>query len=994
MPSAAVAAAAAVAPALSPVTAEQFEVPAKALGVSGGTAAFYSVRYKENECPAGLRLDHWVGKDLARARDELEFYDTAQAVQAGLDAEGRTKNGGSWRLLRWTFDYGGVITMPCDLSGKQEKRELLLIRNLYSGVSSLRLLDVKLGAKTAVGGWRGKGHIGAMVNQRVDAQTNTNVEGYRAEGFDGMPDGLASWIDASTQSAFVPDSPKKKMMRRKLQCLTAEVFFQWWLHLVPDAVIPGDRQAAAETAAVAMRSCASQLVELAADAVALPVPQQWIGSSVGLGYDKLSRPPRDAEHAKAEVSVFDWGRSELLTPAAWSALPRDKRDERSDHWQAWVAAVKRLSFEAARAYRIRYCPQGGWQNCRFRVYGHGGLTGDDKLLGQWTIRLTGDSESMTLPLTNAATGETSGATLDVKVGGLERYPEGSVLASRYLVKVVRASGLSMKTVYVTVAAIDGKEFEATWQTAVAVGSDPTWNEMFEFSEASEQGRSCVGILPNQTDEGDLTMWTPPPYGSGPDTVRGAAAAFTDGFDSPFVRQAARSIPPDTSATFHGIDRSIGSLAPQPDPGVLEGSWECFDGPLFTIGGKDRRWEFKVKGCRGRKAGVEVPQGAALMVPNPAEGVSAVWFTKKSADTLECVWHADDGSRSTDLAQRVDPVSDDDSSTEHVSAPPAATSLHATSAPPAATSLHATTPPSTNLDYTRRRSSLPTARSRSEQVLGFSRLSSRVAEEEAEARAAAENRSRYLEDELRAVQTSKVREGAEADGAADQLRTEVVMAGHDTVRSLRAVERALPRVAGPSRRPTAAVCCDVVSAAAHELQALREENAALRREMEAMETSMLDARAEAAVLRRSPADHQPTELSVECARYARQLRECSPAPMDPPTVHASALPGIPVHTHRGESLRGAGSPCLICGEQFGGRGFSAGSNDLASGSARSPLPTVPLLARSPAPAAGVHPPPRLDRPDPRSGAGPQASHTGRAPRLSPCRQQQHAHPPRS
>ena len=72
------------------VAASLFQTPFKALGASGGTAAFFRVEYKDDEwrkdqTQAGVPIDskdYWIGKDLARARDEVAFYEEAQKVRS------------------------------------------------------------------------------------------------------------------------------------------------------------------------------------------------------------------------------------------------------------------------------------------------------------------------------------------------------------------------------------------------------------------------------------------------------------------------------------------------------------------------------------------------------------------------------------------------------------------------------------------------------------------------------------------------------------------------------------------------------------------------------------------------------------------------------------------------------------------------------------------------------------------------------------------------
>lgn len=75
---------------ITKVPVSLFQTPFKALGASGGTAAFFRVQYKDDEwrtdeTQAGVPIDskdYWIGKDLARARDEVAFYEEAQKVRS------------------------------------------------------------------------------------------------------------------------------------------------------------------------------------------------------------------------------------------------------------------------------------------------------------------------------------------------------------------------------------------------------------------------------------------------------------------------------------------------------------------------------------------------------------------------------------------------------------------------------------------------------------------------------------------------------------------------------------------------------------------------------------------------------------------------------------------------------------------------------------------------------------------------------------------------
>eukprot|EP01043_Picozoa_sp_COSAG02_P018840 COSAG02_NODE_891_length_16139_cov_29.045885_9_plen_117_part_00 len=78
-------------PEITKVPVTLFQTPFKALGASGGTAAFFRVEYKDDEwqkdeTQSGVPIDskdYWIGKDLARARDEVAFYEEAQKVHNG-----------------------------------------------------------------------------------------------------------------------------------------------------------------------------------------------------------------------------------------------------------------------------------------------------------------------------------------------------------------------------------------------------------------------------------------------------------------------------------------------------------------------------------------------------------------------------------------------------------------------------------------------------------------------------------------------------------------------------------------------------------------------------------------------------------------------------------------------------------------------------------------------------------------------------------------------
>lgn len=96
-------------------------------------------------------------------------------------------DGGLCEVLRFCFEYAGVVTLDELVDDKPVKRELLVMRNLRDGYDQLRLLDLKVGYKTAAVNWRGKSRFRAYKQGFVDGYTNSKKEGYRLEGFDGQP---------------------------------------------------------------------------------------------------------------------------------------------------------------------------------------------------------------------------------------------------------------------------------------------------------------------------------------------------------------------------------------------------------------------------------------------------------------------------------------------------------------------------------------------------------------------------------------------------------------------------------------------------------------------------------------------------------------------------------------------------------------------------------------------------------------------------------------
>ena len=82
-----------------------------------------------------------------------------------------------------------------------------VMENLHSGRSKLRLLDIKVGQKTAQAGWQGKSRAAALKQSILDGHTNSAGEGFRLEGFDGQPHTLTSMARRPQAGSVCAGSP-------------------------------------------------------------------------------------------------------------------------------------------------------------------------------------------------------------------------------------------------------------------------------------------------------------------------------------------------------------------------------------------------------------------------------------------------------------------------------------------------------------------------------------------------------------------------------------------------------------------------------------------------------------------------------------------------------------------------------------------------------------------------------------------------------------------
>eukprot|EP01062_Namystynia_karyoxenos_P003980 TRINITY_DN11407_c0_g1_i1.p1 TRINITY_DN11407_c0_g1~~TRINITY_DN11407_c0_g1_i1.p1 ORF type:complete len:792 (+),score=206.23 TRINITY_DN11407_c0_g1_i1:82-2376(+) len=511
---------------------ESFAQPAAA-DPDGG----YALLYHPDSRPPWLRPDHWVGRDLGATSDEFDFYEELRA----LLARGAARAPG-WRFLRWVLEYGGTCALDCDDGAMTVRRRLMLLRNLRSGMGAARCARLTL----------------AQDELRAAAlDGGGSVHGLR------VPQGAAEGV-------------------------AAEGTFQWLAALPPDpAPLPTDRFSAAEVAAAALRSAAQQLAALVAEVTAAAVPQLWMRSAAVVLYDAAARPSRSAPLPAAEVRLVGWGASAVVTPAAWHQLPAGLREQRRRLWAEWVAGAGLAAFEAARAWRLRYCPAQGWLSAEIRVWAHG--TPGDACMGSCTVTLGADRWEGELEFGSGGCG-----TVRVIVEGPEQFPTGSLLASRRLLRLPETRGLPLpdgSSVYAAVTARDAEGSCVSWQSApcAVAGGCALLDAACEFCVADSEGRRVEGELAGAVgDLQDLGAWQPPFYGASPSTVQAAASAFADGAAAAGVPATPRGAASPAAAQLE--IQAVSSVESE------EGDWDRHSRLLRELHSTAADWRKAVRGA--------------------------------------------------------------------------------------------------------------------------------------------------------------------------------------------------------------------------------------------------------------------------------------------------------------------------------------------------------------------------------------------------------------
>lgn len=497
-----------------------FHSPVKRIGVSGGTAPFFTLALKDATPPDEAK--YWIGKDLSHALDEVGFYESLLHMR-------RTHAGIFGPIIGFTFDYKGVVSLRvADSPDVAPPRQLLVLRNLFHRMKRLRLLDIKMGEATGAAGWQGKSRMSAIRQALIDGITNSSTEGFRLEGFEGEPASLLSQdplLDLKQASAPPPlpraltskevvkvDSKEKtngnkqtktakKARRLMLQRMRAQDMLYYFSDTHDVYGWPLDPRGTAgedflrkylspaEAMEKIMAELLDQLVRLAIACRLLKVPQKWIGSSVALGFDAGRLYDRGITEADLQkylhCNIFDWGRSELLTSDRFGKLSEEQQADREKYWGYYCSGIDRLSFEMLKAYCLRYEDRDTvWKEVVVTIMDFDSLSPHD-FLGRVVLPLE-ETDEKSVPLLNSRGSKIPNASLTYWIGR-RAYPVGSKFQEAWFVHIARATRLPASPrnpdpfakVYFVPEHGERTRVEERTKT-LPDAPNPMWNETFEL----------------------------------------------------------------------------------------------------------------------------------------------------------------------------------------------------------------------------------------------------------------------------------------------------------------------------------------------------------------------------------------------------------------------------------------------------------------------------------------------------------------------------------
>jgi hypothetical protein len=204
------------------------------------------------------------------------------------------------------------------------------------------------------------------------------------------------------------------------------------------------------------------------------------------------------------VNIFDWGRSELNTLDKHLKLSEKDQHDRGEFWRYYKGGIDRLAWEAARAYRHRFCCVSRWSHINFQISDFDSMS-DNDFIGRLTVPVEETPESSAEIITHKGNhvvgdfGFRGSARLTYSISWRD-YPKGSRFIGAWRICVLRAENLprqdklQLRTTsdpFCEITAVsDEKSGTLCFRqlTSVKVRTlNPDWGECFELPVVADSG---------------------------------------------------------------------------------------------------------------------------------------------------------------------------------------------------------------------------------------------------------------------------------------------------------------------------------------------------------------------------------------------------------------------------------------------------------------------------------------------------------------------------
>jgi len=510
-----------------------FESPIERFVVSDEPTSYFALKLTNEgtehfETNGTISQTYFFGKEFIK--NEVEFYEQTLAIKKKKENENTIDDEGMSELLEYTYAYVGIVTLQEDVDGSLKDRELLVLKNLHDSCTKPRLLEFKTIKSGEVGIHLDKFYEQPQallsrdpkhdfkITQRSKKKKSKANSKAQIKTFHKMSlsDVIMYYIDIHEKSEV--DSEISEISQ-----VSSEVSEVSEVSLTLED-LETDKFSRSEVAEIVLLETVRKLGNLLS-ACHRASPQEWQGSSIGIGYDSGNTPLRSASskqiiRSNVIVSIFDWGESKLRSKEEFQNLPEKEKGNLKKNWDLYKGGIDTLIFHVAKRYHNQFSNIHTWNEITVRVMDYDSHT-DDDFMGQVTIPLpkppTNDPGAIVWPLKNKQNKDDKRGSIALDISWRDA-PETSKFKGSWHVTIDKASKLKIKDMIssdpycLVIASSKGKDGETGYlefqqQTKVVIKSlNPVFGETLEipvvrkgFKLTNKLSESlCLEIDPLQT----------------------------------------------------------------------------------------------------------------------------------------------------------------------------------------------------------------------------------------------------------------------------------------------------------------------------------------------------------------------------------------------------------------------------------------------------------------------------------------------------------------